>query len=323
VKILLIFENELYANNGIERHCRNIMDLYRNDPQVEFTYLCKEQVAWHWNKWMNKIIFDYRQLKQRIAQSDCDIVHVHGFAQVMAAQSLRAALSLKKYVVYTAHYHPFSSLRHPLLGQLYAYFYIHPHLPRVNAIVAINNDDRRFFERFNSNVINIPNWITGIEHSSVERKRNMILFVGRNHDNKGLHYLNHIPVDRYEVHCVTNSAAGLSGNIKVHLSISDAELSKLYSEASLLVVPSRYEAFSYATLEALERGTPVLMSNNVRIADHLMGISGWDIFEFGNTGDFLKKIDSTMAKHVDVGKIMQRFSANNIKKKFDSLYKLT
>ena len=96
----------------------------------------------------------------------------------------------------------------------------------------------------------------------------------------------------------------------------------MYAQAALLAVPSKYEAFSYVSLEALGHGTPVLMSNNVRIADHLNGIEGWDTFELNNIDNFLNKIESTIKKKVDVNKIMQRFSAETIKFKYDNLYNL-
>jgi len=322
VKVLLVLENEPTSYAGIERHCLNIINLYKNDPQIEIAYLCKENMKWHWNKWIGKVVFDYNQLKEKIIQSNCDIVHVHGFALMTAAQSLRTALEVKKKIIYTAHYHPFSSLRHPIFGRIYFSFYIRPYLSQVDKIVAINKDDYVFFKRFNPNIELIPHWITGIPHGNIKRKPNMILFVGRNHSNKGIHYLNLLSsIQKYDINCVTNNSKGISDNIKLHLSIDDIKLEKLYKQASLLVVPSKYEAFSYVALEALVHGTPILMSNNVRIADHLNGIGGWDIFELNNTVDFISKIESTMDKKVDVDKVMRHFSIENIKPKYDNLYK--
>jgi glycosyltransferase involved in cell wall biosynthesis len=321
MKVLLILENSPAANSGIDRHCQSILNMYRGDPQVEVSYICKENIRWRRSKLIGKVVFSYRRLKKMIAASNCDVVHVHGFALYTASQGLRAALKLQKRVVYTAHYHPFSSLNRPLLGRLFFQLFIRRYLSRVDTIIAINNDDFRFFKRFNPNVIRVPNGTTGMKRYSVERKKNMILFVGRNFNNKGIAYLNHIPAAKYEVHCVTDHVKGLSGSIKVHLSVDDEQVSKLYAQASLLVVPSSYEAFSYVALEALERGAPVLMSNFVRIADHLEGISGWETFEYGNVADFLSKIDSAMAKKVDVEKVIDRFSEKSIKCKLDKIYK--
>ena len=105
-----------------------------------------------------------------------------------------------------------------------------------------------------------------------------------------------------------------------HVNIQDSELAKLYAEASLVVVPSKYEAFSYAALEALTHGTPVVMSERVRIADYLHGIHGVQIFQYGNYDDFLKKIESTIGNSVDKELVCNTFSPENIREKYRSLY---
>ncbi len=323
MKILLILENSPLSTGGIELHCRKIMELYKNDPDIEMDYLCKDNVKSTWNKWVGKVVFDFKHLMEKIQQSQCDIVHVHGFASMTVSQGLRAALSLKKPVVYTAHFHPFFTLNRPMFGRLFFHFGIRPYLSQLNTVVAINNEDRKFFQQYNRNVVSIPHWITGIEQhiEKLDKKQNMILFVGRNSSNKGLAYLNKIPAEKYDIHCVTNSDAGLAKHINVHIDIDNVVLNKLYYQAALVVVPSKYEAFSYVALEALERGTPVLMSNRVRIADHLSGVKGWNIFEYGNTADFFNKIDETVGLQVDKVKVEERFSEAAIKQKFDKIYK--
>ena len=125
IKILLITENSPYAIGGIERHCRKIMDMYKDNSSVEIDFLCKENIKYKWNKWLNKFVFDYKYLISEIEKSNYDIIHVHGFASMVAYQGLRAAFQLKKKTIYTAHYHPFTSLRRPVFGRLFFHFYIH------------------------------------------------------------------------------------------------------------------------------------------------------------------------------------------------------
>jgi glycosyltransferase involved in cell wall biosynthesis len=320
-KILLILENPPYFAGGIERHCYNIMDLYKNDPTVEIDCICKDTIKYKWNKLLSKIVFDYKSLVSAVEQSQCDVVHVHGFASIIASQGLKASLSLGKKTIYSPYYHPFKTLRRPLLGYMFFYFVIKPFLSRVDTIIALNNEEKIFFQQYNKNVINIPCWITEKKYYTIEkRKNNMLLFVARNRNNKGFEHLNNIPADKYEIHCVTNSSIGVANHIKIHLNISNKDLDDLYAQAAVVVVPSRYESFSIVALEALERGVPIVISNHVRIADYLTGIKGWRVFQYGNNADFLQKIEEVIEEHVEQDKIIQHFSKETIKQKFDNIY---
>ena len=87
-----------------------------------------------------------------------------------------------------------------------------------------------------------------------------------------------------------------------------------------MVIPSRYEAFSYVALEALERGTPVLMSERVRIYDHIEGLNGVERFRFGNMDDFVSKIQTTINGDVNIKYVQDFFSCNKIKGLLRSVY---
>jgi glycosyltransferase involved in cell wall biosynthesis len=320
-KILIIAENSPCSTGGIERHCYNIIALYKDDSTIKIDYACKETIKYKWSKWLGKLVFDYRDLISVIKQSECDIVHIHGFASIIAFQGLKASLSIKKKTIYSPYYHPFKTLRRPLLGYIFFYFAIKPFLSRVDTIISLNNEEGKFFQQYNKNVINIPCWITERKYSATEKRRNnMLLFVARNSNNKGFEHLNKLPADKYDIHCVTNNGVGIASHIKIHLNIDDKELNELYAQASVVVVPSKYESFSIVALEALEKGIPVVMSNYVRIADYLSGIKGWRVFQYGNDADFLQKIEEVIGEQVEQDKIFQRFSKEVIKQKFDSIY---
>jgi len=325
IKVLIIYEEPLTAHGGISRHCKKIMDLYRDDTNIQVSCLCKNEVKHHRNTAISKVVFDYRELKRRIAESGCDIVHAHGFMSIAASQSLRAAMQLNKKTVYTAHYHPFSTLNSPFLGKMFFYASLRRRLQKIDAVITINKDEEFFMRRYNTHRIMIPSsWCDENKRYDLSsRKKNMLLFVGNNTGRKGFGHIKMIPKEKYEIHCVTDKPDGIDAKAIVHLSISDAELDSLYEQASLVVVPSTYEAFSLVALQALEHGVPVLLSQFVRIADHLDGIEGWEVFEYGNAGDFLNKIETAMAKKVDVEKLHKRFSAQSIKALFDRVYSET
>lgn len=318
LRVLLVLENDISNTGGIERHCSNIVDLFKNDLTIEIDYLCKERILYRYDKVIQKEIWNHKQLCEILKKYD--VIHVHGFAAFYVGQTLKIAVKLNKRIIYTSHYHPFVMLRRPTLGRLFFKMFIHQYLGKIDTIISINLEDKAFFEKYNKNVVMIPNWLTGIEEVVVKRCSNMILAVGRNDFNKGLYHLNKIPMDDYEVHCITNSSEGLDSRIIIHSGIDDKELSLLYSKASLLVIPSRYEAFSYVALEALERGTPVLMTERVRIYDHIKGINGVEIFKFDDMLDFVSKIRTSINSNVDIKYIKDLFSQDKVRNKLKSIY---
>ncbi len=318
VKVLLVLENSPYENGGIERHCRSILELFNQDSDILVDYLCKDNILYSFNKLINKVIFNRKVLKDII--NKYDVVHVHGFATISTSQALSVAIKSGIRLVYTAHYHPFNSLNRPLLGELFFKFYLKNNLSKINTIIAINNEDKQFFERYNQNVVRIPNWQTGIVTVDTEKHNNMILSVGRNDSNKALYHLNYIDFNKYDVHCVTEHRGELDQRITIHSNISDEKLSELYTQASLLIVPSRYEAFSYVVLEALERGTPALVSKNVRIADYFGNVNYLKSFHFNNYIQMNKLIDQVIGCRVDKKNVDSLFSPAVIKKMLKQVY---
>ena len=104
------------------------------------------------------------------------------------------------------------------------------------------------------------------------------------------------------------------------MNISDSELYNLYAQASLLVVPSSYEAFSYVTIESMSYGTPAVISDKVRVADYLDGIEGYSIFNLGDREDFVNKVRDTIGVFVDREKILERFNINAIRNQYRNIY---
>lgn len=318
VKVLLILENSPYENGGIERHCRSISELFNEDSNISIDYICKDNVLHSFNKLINKVFFDKNALKDVV--NKYDVVHVHGFATISTSQALSVAIKSGVKVIYTAHYHPFNTLNRPLLGKLFFDVYLKRNLSKIDTIIAINNEDKQFFERYNQNVVRIPNWQTGIVNIDAEKHNNMILSVGRNDSNKALYHLNHINFEKYDVHCVTGCRGKLDSRITIHSNISDEKLSELYAQASLLIAPSRYEAFSYVVLEALERGTPALVSRNVRIADYFVDVDYLKSFDFDDYRQMNELIDQIIGRKVDKNFVDSQFSPAVIKNTLKQLY---
>lgn len=263
----------------------------------------------------------YKVAPLREAIQNTDIVHINGYTAMGSIQAFVMAHRLHKKIVYTAHWHPFYCLRHPILGKLFFSILFRPLIKKwADTITTINNEDTRFFQAFHSNVVQIPHCLKPKTIRRKQHKTNLILFVGRIDDPvKGIEHLYHLPNEKYEIHCVGKGLLSRK-DFHQHINISDEDLAFLYAEAALLVIPSKYEAFSYAALEALSYGTPVLMSERVRIADYLQDIQGYQVFKYGDYDDFAQKVQSTIGMTVDTESVIRKFSPDVFKEKYRSLY---
>ena len=318
VKILHIRRNPEGGNDGTVNYCQGLYDMFLGDKDCQvlpIPDIPQERSVF-------KYTYSDDTLREYISQAD--VVHVNGYTAMGTVKAIRMAHKMGKKVVYTAHWHPFENLNHPLLGKMFFFAMLAPVIRKyVDVVTAINGEDEAFFRRLHHNVIRIPHWIPSplVSHPS-PRKRNMILFVGRLNDPvKGIEHLLALPEGKYEIHCVGRGDMPTDRkDFFHHVNIPVEELSALYAQASLVVVPSKYEAFSFVALEAMEKGTPVLMSERVRIADYLQGVSGHNIFRYGDTEDFVSKIDSTMRMSVDVDNIRAIFGRDKIKQEYKKLY---
>ena len=314
-KILYIRQNK---PGGTDNYCKHLYAMFEHDTELQ--PLPVEDLPA-----VNSRLFHcyYKPLPLAKAINEADIIHINGYTAMGTVQALYTAHQLHKTIVYTAHWHPFQYLRHPFLGKLFFHLFIRPAIRKyAHVVTTINNDDTCFFHAIHPNVIQIPHWFEStVPAKKPTKKPNMILFVGRADDPvKGLSHLYSLPEGQYEVHCVGPGHIARQ-DFHQHVNISDAELASLYMEAALLVIPSKYEAFSYAALEAMTYGTPVLMSERVRIADYLQGLSGYQLFRYGDTNDFLQKVTSTIGTKVDADKVCQTFAPARIEQLYKTVYR--
>lgn len=314
-----ICPKSLNSFGGIKHHCESLCALFSNDHLVIQEIL--QNVSAFFFPMLKKFTFNPFSLFSEIKKHNPQIVHVHGFANISVVEVIIIAKMLRKKIVYSPHYHPMQYLEHPLFGKIFFQCFLRPVLPLVDAVVTISEIDKQFFRRYHKNVTSIPHHYEGdycIQLDSSCRKKNMILFVGRNEANKGLDHLYKLP-SKYEVHCVTKGKL-LREDFIMHSDISDEELSRLYSEASLVVIPSRYEAFSYVALEAFAHGTPVVMSDRVQIATYLTGKSGYSIFTYSDYEGFIDAVEKTIGAQVDIESIMPIFGKERVKDLYKSVY---
>lgn len=319
-RILIIRDKTLSFTGGIKKHCDELKELMECYKDIEILPI--EDLPCKYVKLIRKFRYNSNSLRQYIINSKCDIVHVHGFMSLGVIQAINTAYNLNKEIIYSPHFHPFQYLQNPIYGKLFFYSFIKPILYKVKTIVTINKEDTLFFKKYHHNVINIPHWNTHVENnvpSTNSKLPNSLLFVGRNDSNKGLEHLYQLP-SQYKVHCVTKGPL-LRDDFILHQNISDTELNKLYEQVSVVVIPSRYEAFSLVALEALSHHTPIVISDRVRIGDYLTGEKGYKIFKYHDYLSFNKSIkDILQQKDIDYKQLLSPFDVNKIKKIYYKLY---
>lgn len=317
-EIIYIRKSPTGGSDGTANYCKALYDMFKDDadtracPIVDYPTIPSR---------LFKYYYRHKPLAEAIQKAD--IVHINGYTAMGTAQALYLAHKYGKQVVYTAHWHPFQCLRHPFLGKTFFNVIIKPLVRRcAQKVVAINNEDYAFFRAFHPHVEQIPHWYAVKETTPhVVKKKNMILFIGRINDPvKNISTLYSLPKGKYEVHCVGRGELAARPDFIQHVNLSDEALARLYDEASLVVIPSKYEAFSYVALEAMSHGTPVVMSDRVRIADYLSGIQGYSVFKYNDDADFLKKVEATIGSTVDRQAIKDFFAPERIKLHYKKLY---
>lgn len=317
-KILQIRRTPTNKYGGISNYCIALQKMFQNDE--DFNVLDVEDYPILKSRLFH---FYYRIKPLYKAIKKADIIHINGYTEIGNTQAFIIAKLLKKKIVYTAHWHPFKYLNNPKGGKCFFYTLIKPFVKHLaHAVVTINNEDTAFFNSFCRNVHQIPHWYDFDNNSpAISKKGNMIMFVGRLSDPvKGLEHIMHLPEGKYDIHLVGSGEKPNRTDCTQHCNVPQKELERLYKEASLLVIPSRYEAFSYAAIEALSHGTPVVMSERVRIADYLSGVSGYSVFKFKDYEDFNQKVEITIGTSVDIQSVRKIFSTSSIKKEYKKVY---
>lgn len=121
------------------------------------------------------------------------------------------------------------------------------------------------------------------------------LYVGRIAEVKNLEWL----VERFshhpELHLSIIGAGPLEArlkeiagdNVRFLGMINNTELPRYYQQADVFVLPSKSEPYGLVVEEALNNGTPVLVSNMVGCQDNLVAANGVGlVFEIDNDADF-------------------------------------
>jgi len=319
-KVAILFDNNPLNNkSGIQVHCENLAELI-NETGIFSASLCND-FEYFPLKLFRKSIYKPKSIKKIISNIAPDCISVHGFMTLLPILVINIARKKRIPVIYTPHMHPFYTLTHPVFGNISFLLLLRPILKYFSKIVVINKEEYNFFIKYNKNCYIIPHWINKsyLPRNKNIHKPNSLLFVGRNDKNKNLSFLYNLPKNKFTVNCATNKKPNRVDFV-FHENINDEELEFLYDSVALVIIPSRYEAFSLVALEALSHGTPVLITNRVRIADHLNGISGFTIFQYNNVIDFNNKLEIALNTVVNIDKIYTIFSKERAVERYKEIF---
>lgn len=310
MKVLFLTDHRLEKLGGIQRHVRSLMEeLPGHSAGIQLEHFSGEDVPGQ--KILGKKQIGTAHLAQLLKSLAPDLVHVHGFASLFATTALQAAKSLSLPTVYTPHAHPFETLRRPQLGRWYFRLWQKRVIRSVNAVVVLTRQEREFFQQqgIRDRLNIIPNGISLKDIDVPINKENQLLFVGRADHNKRLDFL----LDQqdffhslgYRVLCVTNYQGADNDVFRFRSGISDLELGQEYARSKVVLIPSKFEAFSLVALDALNYRTAILASDRVAIREHLRSEWFYEEFSYGDPQafrqgltDLLQRYDSGMAYEV-------------------------
>lgn len=323
-KVLIIRPNQTKKADGVDVYCQNLFELMSDADGIDMLPI--ENYPASFKPYLH-LVYEWDKFMERLQEIDFDVMHINGYATYSVHQAFKAACLLNKKIIYTGHFHPFSTTKHPLGLKLFNNLLLRPYYKNCNAITTLNSEDTAFYRQYTEKVERIPHWskfdVSEQELSRIKKENNMILFVGRfDSFNKGIDHLFYLPEGKYDIHCVgRGNLPKMRSDMTIHREISDDELKELYGRASLLVVPSSYEAFSFATLEALSMNTPVVISNGVRIGDYLHDFTCCSYFDFHDYQAFVDAVAKTIGKSVQRDAILSIFNRDIIRNKYAQLYR--
>jgi glycosyltransferase involved in cell wall biosynthesis len=250
-------------------------------------------------------------------QNRYDIVHAHSyhaFPAVYAAQAKRE----NKLIIHP-HYH----------GGGHSFFRSLLHIPykflgkkifeKADKIVCVSNFERSLvmknFEVKNEKVVVIPNGVNIQESKgSKQRRKNhrVILYVGRLEKYKGIHHLiESLPVltnntfleivgkGHYKKSLVRLARKlGVENRTRFFQDLPTRELRQKYTDADVLALLSKHEAYGMVVAEALALGTPCIVANTSALEEWVDKRNCFGVSYPVNGEELVETINRTIGKRV-------------------------
>jgi len=174
--------------------------------------------------------------------------------------------------------------------------------------------------------IGIPKFFFEKNYKKVQRRKNIILYVGRIHKSKGVRFLlDYVlesrikavrillvgPIEDKEYYFELKGLAEKNKiDVKFLGKIERRKLVKIYDNSDLVFLPSPYEAFGIVILEAFARGKPVIAVDSDGPRYLVKNSENGFLVRYGDVENAAKYIKLLLKDK----KLYKKISMNNIKK---------
>jgi glycosyltransferase involved in cell wall biosynthesis len=245
------------------------------------------------------------EAKKIAAETEFDVIHCHDWMTFMAG-IFSKQLKHKPLVVHV-HSTEFDRTGGNSVNQ-YVYDIERYGMEQADLVIAVSNFTKRIIMQH----YGIPEWKIKVVHNAVDpkthsgehvpKREKLVLFLGRITLQKGPDYflyaakkvLEHDPDVKFiiagkgdmERFIIEKSAElGISRNVLFAGFLSGKDIERAYRMADLYVMPSVSEPFGITALEAIQLGTPVLISKQSGVSEvikHALKADFWDVNDLAN-----------------------------------------
>ncbi len=289
-------------------------------------------------------------MAEAIARDKPDVVHSHHYGYYEATAGLAAARNIKVPHVFGPYYHPpVYGFKKKILSKAYHWKFGKPLLKHSSIVLPHTNVEKNFLLHvggIESTMRILPNTVNTKLFKPNGKKEKLVLFVSNLITEKGagvaLDIAQRVTKERKDVKFIfkgkpydKNVVEQIEkvGNNKriefIYEDMSTEDLARLYAKAAVIVLPSKYEAFSKVLAEAQACGTPVVATKVGGIPEvvldghtgYLTGYGDWDemrekVLELIEDPRLAKKMGMAGREHVE-----RNFSSEIIVNRLEKIYK--
>jgi glycosyltransferase involved in cell wall biosynthesis len=295
---------------------------------------------------------EFKQELKKIWKS-FDVIHIHGHGRFTSNYSL-SYLKGKKPLIYTAHGF-FHSGKNSFAKKLYNSLFAR-RLNNASFCTALTELEEEEYVKLGvdkKKIKILPNWIDleyykripvdrsdFLKRHGLDPKKKTLVFVGRVHESKGIHYVIDAIKDLEVNFLIVGGDSGYleaikdkvketkqENKIKFYGPAVPAQLKEIYSACDFLVLFSEWEGFGLVILEAMAYGLPVVVSDKgalpLLVSDGKNGM----VAKFRDVKNLREKIerivsDKKLAQKISKNEIsfVKEFDSKSVIKKYEQMY---
>lgn len=292
---------------------------------------------------IKKVIYNYK-LKSFIKKNGYmyDIIHVHGDSG--GCKIFRKFNTVATFHGFTASNPLYKNIFKRFFLYLFSARYEFNNLKYSKKITSVSKKVAEQIQNYTNKKINVvyngidlKKFNSFIYKTSMKKKLKFkkdnvyILFVGTQAWRKGLDIaleaMNLLKNNRLRLNIIGLKTNKLNNNfVTFHGLLNEKQIIRYYKASDIFIMPSRYEGFSIAVLEAMASGLPVIASNNIGLDEIIKNNFNGILIE-NNPNELAKIIKKLLINRKLLNKISynsyqtsKKFDWANIVKKYIEIY---